>query len=74
MRHAPGIVCAKCGSINTELRSSRPRTGDAGGQSILSRLSELASQLLDAGGGRPPRGLRWVVCRDCGHASPVHFN
>ena len=74
MHHAPRISCAKCGSSNTELRSSHPRSGDSGGQSVISRLSELAFQLLDSGGGHPPQGLRWVVCRDCGHASPVHFN
>ena len=54
--------CSRCGSKNTQLRSSLP--GDL--------LTEMKETLLSLG--RDPLregGQKFVVCKDCGHVSMV---
>ena len=65
MSNKPKIACSRCGSENTELRSS-----PAGGPLPI-RLAECLLRPFRPGGGILPGGRYTVVCRDCGHVSLV---
>lgn len=61
------ISCQHCGSINTELRNTPP------GRGIIQELKEHLFSINPLSMHVLPGGLKYIVCKDCGHVTCIHI-